>query len=84
MCLRVALSRSHDDLLTPHPSPPCSLSPQVDFTEDKLTENLMALAATIDKNRPTGCKGKLWNTATLSSTMGPGIKLDLASLKSAA
>ncbi len=44
----------------------------------------MALAATIDKNRPTGCKGKLWNTATLSSTMGPGIKLDLASLKSAA
>ena len=41
----------------------------------------MALAATIEKNRPTGCKGKLWNTATISSTMGPGIKLDLASLK---
>ena len=78
-------SRSHDDLLhTPHRNAPLSLSPQVDFTEDKLTENLMALAATIDKNRPTGCKGKLWNTATLSSTMGPGIKLDLASLKSAA
>ncbi len=82
VCLRVA--RSHDGSLTPHPSPTSSLSPQVDFTEDKLTENLMALAATIDKNRPTGCKGKLWNTATLSSTMGPGIKLDLASLKSAA
>ena len=81
VCLRVALS--HDDRSRLIPLP-LRLSPQVDFTEDKLTENLMALAATIDKNRPTGCKGKLWNTATLSSTMGPGIKLDLASLKSAA
>ena len=41
----------------------------------------MALANTIEKNRPTGCKGKLWNTATISSTMGPGIKLDLLALK---
>ena len=37
----------------------------------------MSLTATIEKNRPSGCKGKLWNTATLSSTMGPAIKLDL-------
>merc|ERR1719331_1614286 len=44
-----------------------------DFEEDKLTENMMALANVIEKNRPTGCKGKLWNTCTLSSTMGPGI-----------
>merc|ERR1719163_1665116 len=56
---------------------------KVDFDEKKLEENLMALYETIDKARPTGCKGKMWNTATLSSTMGPGIKLDLASLKSA-
>jgi len=54
---------------------------KADFEEDKLKENLMALAATIDKNRPTGCKGKLWNTAAISSTMGPAIKIDLASLK---
>jgi len=54
---------------------------KVDFDEAKLTENLLALADTIEKNRPTGCKGKLWNTATISSTMGPGIKLDLVSLK---
>jgi len=52
-----------------------------DFDEDKLQENLMALAATIEKNRPTGCKGKLWNTAAITSTMGPAIKIDLASLK---
>merc|ERR1719502_2172675 len=52
-----------------------------DFDEAKLEENLMAVAETIEKNRPTGCKGKLWNTATISSTMGPGIKLDLVELK---
>ena len=49
---------------------------------DALEANLMSLAATIEKNRPTGCKGKLWNTAYITSTMGPSIKLDLASLKS--
>jgi len=54
-----------------------------DFDEDKLLENLLQLSSTIEKNRPTGCKGKLWNTATVSSTMGPGIKLDLAALKQA-
>jgi large subunit ribosomal protein L1 len=54
---------------------------KTDFDEAKLTENLMALASTIEKNRPTGCKGKLWNTATISSTMGPGIKIELAALK---
>jgi len=52
-----------------------------DFDEDKLTDNLMAVAETIEKNRPTGCKGKLWKTAAVSSTMGPGIKIDLSSLK---
>merc|ERR1711871_189400 len=54
---------------------------KTDFDEEKLSENLLALAATIDKNRPTGCKGKLWNTAAISSTMGPAIKIDLAALK---
>jgi len=52
-----------------------------DFDEAKLTENLMALAATIDKARPTGCKGKMWKTATIAATMGPAIKLDLNDLK---
>jgi len=51
------------------------------FDDDKLTENLMALTGTIEKVRPSGCKGKLWNTATLSSTMGPAIKLDLNLIK---
>jgi large subunit ribosomal protein L1 len=52
-----------------------------DFDEDALEQNLLALTGTIEKNRPTGCKGKLWNTAYVTSTMGPSIKLDLASIK---
>merc|ERR1719163_2750075 len=56
---------------------------KTDFDENKLLENLLALSQTIEKNRPTGCKGKLWNTAALSSTMGPGIKIDLNALKAA-
>eukprot|EP00965_Chrysotila_dentata_P240887 6203975-Pleurochrysis_carterae.AAC.1 len=43
--------------------------------------NLAAVAQTIEKNRPSGCKGKLWISATLSSTMGPAIKLDVSALK---
>jgi len=56
---------------------------KTNFDEDKLLENLLSVSNTIEKNRPTGCKGKLWNTASLSSTMGPGIKIDLAALKAA-
>jgi len=52
-----------------------------DFEAGSLSENLAALTKTIEKNRPSGCKGKLWSTATLSSTMGPPIKLDVAALR---
>jgi large subunit ribosomal protein L1 len=51
------------------------------FDENSLAENLAALSGTIEKERPSGCKGKLWKTAAISSTMGPGIKIDLAALK---
>jgi len=54
---------------------------KVDFGVKELEENLVALAEVIEKNRPTGCKGKLWNSAAIASTMGPAIKLELASLK---
>ena len=54
---------------------------KADFTTDDLEKNLASLIETIEKNRPTGCKGKLWNTAAICSTMGPAVKLDLAALK---
>jgi large subunit ribosomal protein L1 len=52
-----------------------------DFSEEDLQKNLATIYEVIEKNRPTGCKGKLWNTATICSTMGPSMKLDLAELK---
>jgi len=54
---------------------------KLDFSEEDLASNLKALNECIEKNRPSGCKGKLWNTASISSTMGPGIKIDLLALK---
>jgi large subunit ribosomal protein L1 len=47
------------------------------FTEKKLIENVNAFIETIQKARPAGAKGTLINKVTLSSTMGPGIKIDL-------
>jgi large subunit ribosomal protein L1 len=52
-----------------------------DFDESALQGNLAAITQCIEKNRPTGCKGKLWISATLTSTMGPAIKLDTAALR---
>ena len=53
----------------------------MDFEEDKLTENLMALAATIEKSRPTGCKGKLWNTAAIASSLTVEPQVNSTSVK---
>jgi len=48
------------------------------FDEDKLLENLATLVQEIVKNRPSGAKGQFIKSMTLTTTMGPGIKLDLA------
>jgi large subunit ribosomal protein L1 len=49
---------------------------KISFTTDKLYENLSALMEAIKKARPTGAKGTYIKRITLTSTMGPGIKLD--------
>ena len=46
------------------------------FTQDKLTENLNAFLTAIQKARPSGAKGVFMKRITLSSTMGPGVKID--------
>jgi large subunit ribosomal protein L1 len=46
------------------------------FSAEKLYENLGALMAAIRKAKPAGAKGAYVRRITLSSTMGPGIKLD--------
>ena len=48
-----------------------------DFTETQLVENLMALYNSIEKNRPSGVKGKYFKSLFICTTMGSSIKLDL-------
>ena len=52
---------------------------KVNFTENQLLENLQALYNSIEKNRPPGVKGKYFKSLFLCTTMGPSLKLDLAS-----
>jgi len=47
------------------------------FESDKLMSNLTAVVEAVVKAKPTGVKGQYVKTATLATTMGPGIKLDL-------
>lgn len=50
---------------------------KVSFEEAKLLENLATLVQEIVKNKPSGAKGQLIRSMTLTTTMGPGIPLDL-------
>ena len=49
------------------------------FDADKLLENLVYVVSTINKAKPSTLKGKYINSITLSSTMGPGVKVDINS-----
>lgn len=51
------------------------------FTADDLLVNLKALQETIDRNRPSGAKGRFWRTFYISATMGPSIQLDINALR---
>ena len=52
---------------------------KVSFTEDELRENLDAFVQNIIKIRPTSVKGDYIKNITITSTMGPGIKVSLNS-----
>lgn len=49
------------------------------FEADKLIENIKALVDAVQKARPTGAKGTYLKKAAVSSTMGPGVRVDIAS-----
>jgi large subunit ribosomal protein L1 len=53
------------------------------FAEDALAANVTAFIEAINRARPSGVKGTYIKKATLSSTMGPGVKLDLAAFVTA-
>jgi len=50
---------------------------KVTFEDDKLMDNLTAVIEAVVKAKPSGAKGQYIKSATLATTMGPGIKLDL-------
>lgn len=49
---------------------------KVSFEVDQLVGNLASLTAEIVRNRPAGAKGRYLRGMTVSSTMGPGVKVD--------
>ena len=53
---------------------------KVSFTEEQLMENFDALMGAILKARPSALKGQYLRSVTLTSTMGPGIKVSVAKL----
>jgi large subunit ribosomal protein L1 len=53
---------------------------KVSFAEDKLLENARALADAVQKAKPSGAKGTYVQKVSISSTMGPGVRVDVSSL----
>jgi large subunit ribosomal protein L1 len=53
---------------------------KISFDEDKLLENAKALADAVIRAKPTGAKGTYVKSVAVSSTMGPGVKVDTATL----
>ncbi|MGH6674124.1 MAG: 50S ribosomal protein L1 [Xanthobacteraceae bacterium] len=50
------------------------------FSADSLVQNIMAFADAVQKARPAGAKGQFINRVAISSTMGPGVKVEPGSL----
>jgi large subunit ribosomal protein L1 len=51
---------------------------KISFEEDKLLENMATIVDAIVKAKPSGAKGQYIRSASLATTMGPGIRLELA------
>jgi large subunit ribosomal protein L1 len=50
------------------------------FTDEALIANVAAMVDALNKARPTGAKGLYMKKVSLSSTMGPGVTVDTASI----
>lgn len=51
------------------------------FPAEDLLANLKALQETIDRNRPSGAKGRYWRSIYVAATMGPSIQVDVNALR---
>lgn len=54
---------------------------KVSFPPEDLLINLKALQECVDRNRPSGAKGRYWRSVTVAATMGPAIRLDINALR---
>ncbi|NJN21554.1 MAG: 50S ribosomal protein L1 [Leptolyngbya sp. RL_3_1] len=54
---------------------------KVDFSAEDLLINLKALQECIDRNKPSGAKGRYWRTINVTATMGPAIEIDVNGLR---
>ena len=52
---------------------------KVSFSDEKLAQNVRAFVDAVSRAKPTGAKGAYLRKVSLSSTMGPGVSVDLAS-----
>ena len=55
---------------------------KVDFKESDLLDNLKAVVDAIETNRPVGAKGIYWKSMYITSTMGPSVSCDVATIRS--
>ena len=55
---------------------------KVSFDADKIVENIRAFADAVIKAKPTGAKGNYVKKVSITSTMGPGLKIDPATISS--
>jgi large subunit ribosomal protein L1 len=53
---------------------------KVSFPEEKLVDNVKTMVESVIKAKPAAAKGKYIKSMALSSTMGPGVRIDLASI----
>ncbi len=51
------------------------------FNAEDLLTNLKALQETVDRNRPSGAKGRYWRSVYVSASMGPAIEVDISALR---
>ena len=51
------------------------------FSAESLLENLKTLQESIDRNKPSGAKGKYWKSLFITSTMGPSVEVDINALQ---
>ena len=51
------------------------------FSAEALLENLKTLQESVDRNKPSGAKGRYWKSLFVTSTMGPSVQIDIPALQ---